>query len=102
MPFREVAKELLIYIDLPLDTLGKDRLAELDAWAYSMAMQFAPKKEKKTGRMYWENDGDEARFLRFFKLSGEYAAARAPYESPRLSVWPTSKPSSWRICRTSR
>ena len=71
---------------LPLDTLGKDRLAELDAWAYSMAMQFAPKKEKKTGRMYWENDGDEARFLRFFKLCGEYAAARAPYESPRLSA----------------
>src|SRR6516225_12205337 len=29
----------------------------------------------------WENDGDEARFLRFFKLCGEYAAARAPYES---------------------
>ena len=34
----------------------------------------------------WENDGDEARFLRFFKLCGEYAAARAPYESPRLSA----------------
>ena len=26
---------------LPLDTLGKDRLTELDAWAHSMAQQFA-------------------------------------------------------------
>src|SRR5262245_25335453 len=36
--------------------------------------------------MEWENDGDEARFLRFMKLCGEYAAARAPYESPRLAA----------------
>jgi hypothetical protein len=71
---------------LSLETLGKERLTELDVWAYSMAQQFAPKKEKKTGRLYWENDGDEARFLRFFKLCGEYAAARAPYESPRLAA----------------
>jgi hypothetical protein len=71
---------------LSLDTLGKDRLTELDAWAHSMAKQFAPKEDEKTGRMYWENDGDEARFLRFMKLCGEYAAARAPYESPRLAA----------------
>jgi hypothetical protein len=48
---------------LPLETLGKERLTELDAWAHSMAKQFAPKKDEKTGRMLWENDGDEARFL---------------------------------------
>src|SRR5262245_20182879 len=71
---------------LPLETLGKDRLTELDVWAHSMAKQFAPKKDEKTGRMEWENDGDEARFLRFMKLCGEYAAARAPYESPRLAA----------------
>src|SRR6516164_10224676 len=71
---------------LPLDTLGKDRLAELDAWAHAMAKQFAPKKNRKTGRMYWENDGDEARFVRFMKLCGEFSAARAAYESPRLSA----------------
>src|SRR5262249_27799171 len=70
----------------PLETLGKDRLTELDVWAHSMAQQFAPKKEKKTGRLYWGNDGDEARFMRFMKLCGEYAAARAPYESPRLAA----------------
>src|SRR5262245_4995327 len=50
-----------------------------------MAMQFAPKKDEK-GNLYWGNPGDEARFLRFFKLCGEYAAARAPYESPRLAA----------------
>src|SRR5262245_7775867 len=71
---------------LPLDTLGKDRLTELDAWAHSMAQQFAPKKDEKTGRMERENEGDEARFMRFMKLCGEYAAARAPYESPRLAA----------------
>src|SRR5262249_29982245 len=36
---------------LPLETLGKDRLAELDAWAHAMALQFAPKKDEKTGRL---------------------------------------------------
>src|SRR5262245_11623767 len=70
----------------PLETLGKDRLTELDVWAHSMAEQFAPKKDEKTGRLEWENDGDEARFVRFMKLCGEYAAARAPYESPRLAA----------------
>jgi hypothetical protein len=70
----------------PLGALGKDRLTELDAWAHSMAQQFAPKKDEKTGRMVWECDGDEARFVRYMKLCGEYAAARAPYESPRLAA----------------
>src|SRR5215467_11567679 len=68
-----------------LETLGKDRLTELDAWAHAMAKQFAPRKDEK-GKLYWESPGDEARFLRFFKLCGEFAAARAPYESPRLSA----------------
>src|SRR5262249_33168722 len=54
-----------------LGTLGKDRLTELDAWAHSMAQQYAPKKDEKTGRMEWANDGDEARFMRFMKLCGE-------------------------------
>ena len=45
----------------PLETLGKDRLTELDAWAHGMAQQFAPKRDEKTGRMEWGNDGDEAR-----------------------------------------
>src|SRR5262249_39765264 len=71
---------------LSLETLGKERLTELDVWAYSMAQQFAPKKEKKTGRLYWENESNEARMLRFLKHRGEHAAARAPYESPRLAA----------------
>src|SRR5215471_19297978 len=57
-----------------LETLGKARLTELDAWAYSMAQQFAPKTNAKTGRMEWEGEGDEARFMRFMKLCGEGAA----------------------------
>src|SRR5689334_22552120 len=57
---------------IPIDTLGKDRLRELDSWAHSMAMQFAPKEDEKTGKTYWDNPGDEARFLRFFKLCGEF------------------------------
>src|SRR5262249_23934339 len=50
-----------------------------------MASRFAPKKDER-GRLYWDKDGDEARFIRFLKLSGELAAARAPYESPRLAA----------------
>src|SRR5215471_1377146 len=57
-----------------LETLGKARLTELDAWAYSMAQQFAPKTNAKTGRMEWEGEGDEARFMRLMKLCGEGAA----------------------------
>src|SRR5262245_56197585 len=43
-----------------------------------MAKQFAPRKDEK-GKLYWESPGDEARFLRFFKLCGEFAAAGASY-----------------------
>src|SRR6516165_6663786 len=81
----EAEVRALVAEGLPLETLGKDRLTELDAWAHAMAKQFAPRKDEK-GKLYWESPGDEARFLRFFKLCGEYAAARAPYESPRLSA----------------
>src|SRR5262252_1556389 len=30
-----------------LETLGKDRLTELDAWAHAMAKQFAPRKDEQ-------------------------------------------------------
>src|SRR5262249_17168754 len=34
-----------------LETLGKARLTELDAWADSMAQKFPPNTNKKSGRM---------------------------------------------------
>src|SRR5262249_50453816 len=68
----------------PLETLGKERLTELDVWAHSMAKQFAPKKDEKTGRMEWENDGDEARFLRFMKLCARRTRVRASRPLPWL------------------
>jgi|SRR5262245_23899624 len=67
-----------------ITTLGKDRLAELDQWAYSLAQKFAPKE--KDGRLYWDNDGDELRFMRFMSFCGKCAAARAQFESPRYSA----------------
>ena len=47
-----------------ITALGKDRLAELDEWAYGIAKGFAPQKDDK-GRARWENDGDELRFMSF-------------------------------------
>ena len=47
-----------------ITALGKDRLAEIDQWAFELAHEFAPKKDAK-GKTCWENPGDEARFERF-------------------------------------
>jgi len=66
-----------------ITTLGKDRLAELDQWAYGMAQRFAPKE--KDGKTYWDNDGDELRFMRFMSL--ESASARST-EKSWLHFWP--------------
>jgi hypothetical protein len=46
----EAQVRALVVEGLPLETLGKDRLTELDAWAHAMAKQFAPKKDEETGR----------------------------------------------------
>src|SRR5262249_47127932 len=67
-----------------ITTLGKDRLAQLDAWAYEMAQGFAP--HKVGDRLHWDNDGDELRFMRFMSFCGKCAAARAQFESPRYAA----------------
>ena len=67
-----------------ITSLGKDRLAELDQWAYGMAQKFAPKE--KDGRPYWDNDGDELRLMRFLAFSAKCASARAQFESPRYAA----------------
>src|SRR5215471_6992618 len=65
--------------------LGKDRLAELDAWAYGLAQKFAP-VEDENGNTHWKNEGDELRFFRFMTFCGKCAAARAQFESPRYAA----------------
>ena len=65
--------------------LGKDRLAEIDEWAYSLAKEFAPTRDEN-GRLHWKSPGDEARFERYLKLCAECARARAAYESPRYAA----------------
>jgi len=68
-----------------ITALGKDRLAELDEWAYGLAKKFAP-QEDANGKAYWENDGDEMRFLRFIAFSMKCALGRAQFESPKYSA----------------
>jgi hypothetical protein len=68
-----------------ITALGKDRLAELDEWAYGLAKQFAPQKDGK-GKAHWENPGDELRFMRFFHLAAKCALGRAAFESPRYAA----------------
>src|SRR5262249_43138874 len=65
--------------------LGKDRLAELDAWAYGLAQKFAP-VEDENGNTHWKNEGDELRFFRFMTFCGKCDAARAQFESPRYAA----------------
>jgi hypothetical protein len=77
---------VLILAGDKITALGKDRLAEIDEWAYSLAKEFAPKKDEKTGKKFWENDGDEARLMRFLHLSAKCALGRSQFESPRLSA----------------
>src|SRR5262249_26864922 len=67
-----------------ITSLGKDRLAELDQWAYGMAQKFAP--TEKEGKLVWENDGDELRFMRFMAFSAKCALGRAQFESPRYAA----------------
>src|SRR5262249_46484467 len=72
-----------------ITSLGKDRLAELDQWAYGMAQKFAP--TEKEGKLVWENDGDELRFMRFMAFSAKCALG-APNSKARAmprSPWPT-------------
>src|SRR5262249_3009205 len=80
---REV--RVLLAADKDITKLGKDRLAELDAWAYGLAQKYAPKEDEK-GRAYWDNDGDELRFMRFIAFCAKCAAARAQFESPRYAA----------------
>ena len=47
---REVRK--IVLAGDKITSLGKDRLAELDEWAYGMAQKYAP-KEDKNGRLFW-------------------------------------------------
>jgi len=68
-----------------ITSLGKDRLAELDEWAYTIAHDFAPKKDE-SGRTYWDDEGDEARFMRLLNFCGRCAAARAAFESPKYAA----------------
>src|SRR5262249_52426213 len=65
--------------------LGKDRLAELDDWAYGIAKKYAPNEDDK-GRLHWDNEGDEVRFMRFLNFCGRCAAARAQFESPKYAA----------------
>src|SRR5262249_15815780 len=57
-----------------ITSLGKDRLAELDDWAYGIAKKYAPNKDDK-GRLHWDNEGDEVRFMRFLNFCGRCARA---------------------------
>src|SRR5262249_43122568 len=61
-----------------ITSLGKDRLAELDQWAYGMAQKFAA--TEKEGKLVWENDGDELRFMRFMAFSAKCALGRAQFD----------------------
>ena len=72
-----------------LHTLGKDRLAEIDDIMFRYALAHSPVEQDEEGnpcRPFWENPGDEQRFLRFMGLSYDCARARAPYESPRYAA----------------
>ena len=62
-----------------ITALGKDRLAELDEWAYGLAKKFAPQEDAK-GVTHCKNPGDEARFMRFLALAYKCALGRAQFE----------------------
>src|SRR5262249_10480958 len=59
---RPGSRRKLILAGDKITALGKDRLAELDEWAYGVAKKYAPKEDEK-GRPYWDHDGDETRFM---------------------------------------
>jgi len=68
----EAEIRVLIEAGARITALGKDRLTEIDDWAYKAAKRFAP-REDKNGDPYWKNPGDEARFDRYLKLSAKCA-----------------------------
>jgi len=80
---REVRK--IVLAGDKITSLGKDRLAELDDWAYGIAKKYAPNEDDK-GRLHWDNEGDEVRFMRFLNFCGRCAAARAQFESPKYAA----------------
>jgi len=80
---REVRK--IVLAGDKITSLGKDRLAELDDWAYGIAKKYAPKEDKE-GRLYWDGEGDEVRFMRFLNFCGRCATARAQFESPKYAA----------------
>src|SRR5215469_7904324 len=81
----EAEIRVLIEAGARITALGKDRLTEIDDWAYKAAKRFAP-REDKDGDPYWKNPGDEARFDRYLKLSAKCALGRAQFESPRYAA----------------
>src|SRR5215467_7001470 len=81
----EAEVRVLIEAGARITALGKDRLTEIDDWAYKAAKRFAP-REDKNGDPYWKNPGDEARFDRYLKLSAKCALGRAQFESPRYAT----------------
>src|SRR5262249_20252012 len=98
---REV--RVLVRAGEPITDLGKDRLAVLDAWAYSLAQKFAPLEDKE-GNVSWRNEGDEVRFMRFMSCGGKCAAARAQFESPRYAAFAVANqgekiPDITRVCK---
>src|SRR5262249_48354670 len=84
-----VAQVSALKADDKLYTLGKDRLAEIEAIMMRGALAYSPAEKDEKGnpcRPYWEPAADEMRFLRFMALAQDCAKARAPYESPRLAA----------------
>ena len=54
-------------------------------WAYGIAKKYGPKEDKE-GRLYWDGEGDEVRFMRFLNFCGRCATARAQFESPKYAA----------------
>jgi len=96
----EAEIRVLIEAGARITALGKDRLTEIDDWAYKAAKRFAPREDKngdpywknpvpvedENGNTHWKNEGDELRFFRFMTFCGKCAAARAQFESPRYAA----------------
>ena len=101
---REVRK--IVLAGDKITSLGKDRLAELDEWAYGMAQKYAP-KEDKNGRLFWV----APRVLEDLKAWGIKATSIWTHFDDSANEWwslfrtaflPLGSPASaglfWRIC----
>jgi len=77
---REVRK--IILSGDKITSLGKDRLAELDDWAYSIAQDFAPKRDEK-GRVL-----SAQQTCSLSVLSRRASRCRSP-------AWCSIKPARW-------